>query len=174
MARATRATTRTTSAPRAAARSAANPAKVAAKASASNVVTAKPSAERAPMVTKGELRAQVEKLERANATLRAKGREATKAAKTAAARIAELEDEAAALAKQVTPQAASAKRSVTRSTARRGRNIDPGDAVPPGVAIQEPEPMDREAETALENLEEHLGGGGKTNRSGASSKRAGG
>jgi chromosome segregation ATPase len=173
MARGTRATTQTTQTPKAP-RSTAKPEKAKSKAPAPKTTLAKAAAERAPMLTKGELRAQVEKLERANATLRAKGREATKAAKTAAARIAELEDEAAALAKQVTPQAASAKRSVTRSTARRGRNIDPGDAVPPGVAIQEPEPMDREAETALENLEEHLGGGGKTNRSGASSKRVGG
>ena len=47
----------------------------------------------AQKVSKDELRAQVEKLERTNATLRAKGREATQAAKTAAARIAELEEQ---------------------------------------------------------------------------------
>ena len=34
--------------------------------------------------------------------------------------------------------------------------IDPGDAVPEGVAVQEPAPLDEEAETALENLTEHL------------------
>jgi hypothetical protein len=38
------------------------------------------------------------------------------------------------------------------------REIDPGDAVPPGVAVEEPAALDLEAETALENLEEHLGG----------------
>jgi hypothetical protein len=43
---------------------------------------------------------------------------------------------------------------------RQSREIDPGDAVPPGgvtgVAVQEPAPLDEQAETALENLEEHL------------------
>jgi hypothetical protein len=32
----------------------------------------------------------------------------------------------------------------------------PGDAVPEGVAVQEPAPLDAEAEIALENLTEHL------------------
>jgi hypothetical protein len=39
---------------------------------------------------------------------------------------------------------------------RRSREIDPGDAVPPGVAVEEPAPLDDEAETALENLDSHL------------------
>src|SRR5947209_5103223 len=46
-------------------------------------------------VSKDELRARVEKLERANAALRAKSRDAVREAKTAAARIAELEDQVA-------------------------------------------------------------------------------
>jgi hypothetical protein len=29
--------------------------------------------------------------------------------------------------------------------------------VPPGVAVEDPAPLDQEAETALENLEEHMG-----------------
>ena len=94
-----------------------------------------------PKVSKEELRARLEKLERANAALRAKSREANRAAKTAAARIAELEDQVAQL--------------------ERERGIDPGDAVPPGVAVEEPallDALDAEAETALENLEHHLGG----------------
>ena len=45
----------------------------------------------APKVSKDELRAQVEKLELSVAALRTKNREANRAAKTAAARIAELE-----------------------------------------------------------------------------------
>jgi hypothetical protein len=36
------------------------------------------------------------------------------------------------------------------------REIDPGDSVPPGVAVEEPAPLDLEAETALANLEERL------------------
>src|SRR6185437_2182726 len=54
---------------------------------------------RVPKLSKDELRAQVEKLERANATLRAKGREANRVAKSSAARIAEMEGEVARLEK---------------------------------------------------------------------------
>ena len=61
---------------------------------------------RAPKVSKDELRAQVEKLERANATLRAKSRETNRAAKSAAARIAEFEGEVARLEKKAASQAA--------------------------------------------------------------------
>ena len=145
MARAARPTTTGTNPAPNTPRSTSKPAKAAAKAPVA----------RPPMVSKDELRAQVEKLEQTVATLRAKSREATKAAKASAARIAELEDEVATLEKQVASQAVSAKRS-----AKRERRIDPGDAVPPGVAVVEPEPLDGEAERALENLEEHLGASG--------------
>jgi hypothetical protein len=107
------------------------------------------------------LRAKVEKLESANATLRAKGRETSRAAKSAAARIAELEGEVARLQKKVASQAAAATRGAkprtSASSKRRNSEIDPGDAVPPGVAVEEPAPLDAEAE-ARENLEERLGG----------------
>jgi hypothetical protein len=114
-----------------------------------------------PKPSKDELRARVEELERANATLRAKSREANRAAKTAAARIAELEDQVAQLEKQAVPPPAPAERGSKPTAPARGkrqrRSIDPGDAVPEGVAVQEPEPLDEAAETALENLNEHLG-----------------
>jgi hypothetical protein len=117
---------------------------------------------RAPKLSKDELRAQVEKLERANATLRAKSRETNRAAKSAAARIAELEGEVARLEKKVASQAAATTRGARPRTAasnkRRNSEIDPGDAVPPGVAVEEPAPLDAEAEAARENLEERLGG----------------
>jgi hypothetical protein len=159
MARGVRATTQTTTGPEKVPRSTAKLGKAPARPPASKALTANAPAERAPVVSKGELRAQVEKLEQANTTLRAKGREANRAAKQANARIAELEEEVARLEKQVASQAASAKRGATRSAARKSRGIDPGDAVPEGVAVAEPEPLDGEAERALENLEEHLGGG---------------
>ena len=114
-----------------------------------------------PKLSKDELRGQVEKLERANATLRGKGREATREAKSSAARIAELEGEVARLEKKVASQPKSAQRPPKPGTAVRGKQrsagIDPGDAVPPGVAVQDPAPLDAEAETARENLEEQLG-----------------
>lgn len=114
----------------------------------------------APKLSKDELRGQVKKLERANATLRVKNREASRTAKTAAARIAELEDQVAQLEKKVASQSAPAKPRPKPSTATRRRqsgHVDPGDAVPPGVAVEEPLPLDDEAETARENLEAHLG-----------------
>ena len=124
--------------------------------------TSKPSAgpaERAPMVTKDQLRAQVEKLQQTNATLRAKSPGPNRATKVAAARIAELEDEVATLRKQTASRAASEKRGAKIST-HRSRDVDPGDAVPPGVAVAEAQPMDEKAKTALENLEQHFGKSG--------------
>src|SRR3954447_18456469 len=156
MARGTRATSRTIPASQVAPPSPAKPAKAGAKTPAPKGTARKALAERAPVVSKDELRAKVEKLERNNAALRAKGREATKAAKTAAAHIAELEEEVVRLEKQIASQAASAKRSAKRSEARGRRSIDPGDGVPPGIAVAEPEALDEEAEKALENLDEHL------------------
>ncbi len=92
--------------------------------------------------------------------LRTKSGEANKAAKATTARISELEAQVAQLEKKAAasvpasaPQVQPTKPSRAR---RRGREIDPGDAVPPGVAVQEPVPLDEEAETALENLDEHL------------------
>src|SRR5208283_4066353 len=114
----------------------------------------------APKLSKEELRARVEQLERANATLRTKSREANRAAKMAAARIAELEDQVARLEKQAAPPPAPAeggsKPAAPARSKRQRRGVDPGDAVPPGVAEQQPAPPDEEAETVLENLEEHF------------------
>jgi hypothetical protein len=110
-------------------------------------------------VSKDELRAQVEKLGQLVAALRAKGREANKAAKAAAARISELETQVAQLERRVAAAPATVQQPKPARAKRRSREIDPGDAVPPGVAVQEPAPLDEEAETALENLEEHLGHG---------------
>lgn len=108
-------------------------------------------------VSKDELRAQVEKLERANATLRTKSRVATRAAKLSAARIAELEDEVARLQGQLQGTTDS-HLAASPDTGPQERDIDPGDAVPPGVAPEDPNPPDQEADTARENLEAHLRG----------------
>ncbi len=123
--------------------------------------TPKPVAAAVPKLSKEELRDQVEKLERSVATLRAKNRDATRAAKASAARIEELEAqvaqlETAAAAKPAPAEHAPKPARATRSR-RRSRDVDPGDAVPPGVAVMEPAPLDEEAETAFENLEAHLG-----------------
>ena len=91
----------------------------------------------APAVSKDELRSQVQRLERANAALRAKSREANRIAKLSAARISELEDEVARLRHTGAPpvDAGSAEMPESRP---QPHDIDPGDAVPPGVAPDDP------------------------------------
>ena len=59
----------------------------------------KPAPTKAPVVSKDELRAQLEKAQTTITTLRTKSREASRAAKEAAARIAELEAKVAKLEK---------------------------------------------------------------------------
>ena len=73
----------------------------------------------------------------------------TEAEEPDAARLAALEARVARLEEQVGRLARGG---------RRGRDIDPGDAVPPGVAVLEPEPMDAEAEAALDAIEKHIPG----------------
>ena len=71
---------------------------------------AKPSVTPARALSKDALRAQVEKLERANTALRTKNREANRAAKLAAARMAELEGEVARLQTQLAAMSAQPSR----------------------------------------------------------------
>ena len=133
-----------------------------AKASATPARRAKviaPPASKTPMVNKDALRSQVQALTATTDKLRVRLREATKAAKIAASRIADLEAQMArhehdAAAKVAAPRSG---RQGTRSGAgARSRRRDPGDAVPPGVAVEEPQPLDDEAETAKDNLEHHI------------------
>ena len=114
-----------------------------------------------PKVSKDDLRAQIAKLEDTVATLRAKSRELTRAARQAAARIAELETQLAAA--QTAPDAAPEKpaksaRGTRAASGSRQRPIDPGDAVPPGVAVAEPQPLDEEARAAKDALTDQLSG----------------
>ena len=70
-------------------------------------------------------------------------------------RVAELEARVATLERPT--QARGAPPADTPTRRRPGpRNFDPGDAVPPGVAVIEPEPLDDEAKAALDNLEHKL------------------
>ena len=152
------------------------PAKPRSSAAAASVAKSRrPAAAATPItkVSKDELRTQVEKLERTVATLRARSREAVRAAKQAAATIEELEARLATFERAKPPPASASPRrtraprradlpSPDPKPARSGRGNflslerDPGDAVPPGVAVEEAEPMDEEAATAFENLHEHL------------------
>jgi hypothetical protein len=107
-------------------------------------------------ISKDALRAQAEKLERANTALRTKNREANRAAELSAARMAELEGEVARLQTQLA--AMSAQPTALPDSGSPTRAIEPGDAVPPGVAPADPEPAESEAEIGRENLEAHLRG----------------
>ena len=65
------------------------------------------------------------------------------------------------LSKQVRAQerdAGGGQPAASREGRRRAkpRRIDPGDAVPQGVAVEEPAPLDSEVEIARDNLEAHL------------------
>ncbi len=104
----------------------------------------------------------MEELQAAKAALQAKGREASRAAKLAERRIAELEAQVEHLQEEAAKTAVPAVQEEEAKRPRRGRPpgrknaIDPGDAVPPGVAVEEPEPMDPEAEAARDALDKHL------------------
>ena len=130
-----------------------------------------PSVPAAPKPSKGELRAQVEKLERTVATLRARSREAVRAAKQAAAKINELEmqlaerkepapePEAAAprTARQARKLAAAAPPTQAAKPVRHLRvrrmspERDPEDAAPSGVTGQGP--LHQQAPVAFEIVE---------------------
>ena len=127
----------------------------------------------APRATRDALREQVETLERTVGRLQVRGRDAARAAKEAAARIDELEARLAAMEDRASRPAAAPSRAATRGSkrdaardaapddaepprSRRGGRRDPGDAVPPGVAVKEPGPMDGEAAAAFESLEDRL------------------
>jgi hypothetical protein len=111
-------------------------------------------------VSKDALRAQVAKLGRTNANLRARNKELKQAVEAAAGRIAQLESEINRHEKRATKDAAPARAGRTlgrRAVGTRERfDRDPGDAVPPGVAVQDPEPAGEEEQKIVEHLTEEL------------------
>jgi septal ring factor EnvC (AmiA/AmiB activator) len=99
-------------------------------------------------MSKGDLRAQIEKLEQANAKLRAKAREAGRDAKISATRIAELEKQVAQLEGQPKPKAAAAespaKPSKSKASKPRRLKVLAG-GTPPGAGNGEDTSSDRNA-----------------------------
>jgi len=129
----------------------------AASARGKQMAPAPAAALRAPPASKGELRARIEKLEAANATLKAKSREANRAITVATRRVAELEEQITKLQEKsakALPPAAEAKIVRRGRPPGRRKAIDPGDAVPTGAAVAETEPLDAEAEAARIVLEQ--------------------
>ena len=116
-----------------------------------------------PKLSKNELRAQVEALERMVATLKAKAKVMRAAARQADARTTELEAEVTRLEGALAKASRTVPAKMPRAAAVRARKQplgarDPGDGVPHGVAVQEAKPLDEEAEAALASLEEKLSG----------------
>ena len=117
-----------------------------------------------PKLSKDELRAQVEALERTVAKLKLKAKAMRAAARQADDRMGELEAEVSRLEDALAKASRTAPTKAPRAAGVRARKQstpgerDPGDGVPPGVAVQDPEPLDQEAEAALASLEEKLSG----------------
>jgi len=104
----------------------------------------------------------VEALERTVAKMKVKAKAMRAAARQADDRMTELEAEVSrledALAKATRAAPAKMPRAAAARPRKQSRELDPGDAVPPGVAVQEPAPLDQEAEAARASLEENLSG----------------
>jgi chromosome segregation ATPase len=110
----------------------------------------KPAAVKAPVVSKDELRLQLEKAQATIASLRAKSREATRAAKASAAQIAELEAKVVQLEKKLSPQEKPATTTPTaeKPTKPRGRKAAvKAEADPP---VEPTGPEFAEAETSAD------------------------
>jgi hypothetical protein len=112
---------------------------------------------------KEELRIQAEKLERANVLLRKKNKELRRSASDANERVAELETMVARFeqriakeAKETAKEASPAAPKVSRAPRKRrdAAARDPGDAVPPGVAVEQPEPLSEADQAVLDHLNE--------------------
>ena len=104
---------------------------------------------KAPVVSKDELRVQLEKAQTTIATLRTKAREATRAAKTSAVQIAELEAKVAKLEKKSAAQKKTAETSTAaKPVKQRGRNsVKKADFEAPAES-SDPELTESETETS--------------------------
>jgi hypothetical protein len=110
--------------------------------------TARSATERS---VRDELPARVEKLERANVTLRAAQRNSQRIAAEMAERLSELQDKIDQVESTIATRGAEADPGSGEG------DHDPGDSVPPGVAVSEPEPPRDEDRRILEHLNEELG-----------------
>jgi hypothetical protein len=107
----------------------------------------KPAPVKAPVVSKDELRIQLEKAQNTIATLRTKGREAVRAAKASTAQIAELEAKVAQLEKKsaVQEKPTSPAPTAKKPTKQRGRKATVKADV--NVPAESADPALAEAET---------------------------
>ena len=114
-----------------------------------------PAASAKQEASANEFQEHLNELEKANAKLRGRQQAADRSGKILEARLSELEARMAVLEERITRLERTGEKPARRPrTTRRSRDIDPGDSVPEGVAVQEPEPLDEEAEAALEHLQQ--------------------
>jgi hypothetical protein len=116
--------------------------------------TARSATERS---VRDELPARVEKLERANVTLRAAQRNSQRIAADMAERLSELQDKIDQIESTIATRGAEADPGRAADEVSGEGDHDPGDSVPPGVAVSEPEPPRDEDRRILEHLNEELG-----------------
>jgi septal ring factor EnvC (AmiA/AmiB activator) len=105
--------------------------------------------------SRNELQSRLEKLERTNATLAAAQRNLQRTATKTAERLSELQDKIDQLETKVATFGAQRGSSPQGDEGRAAR--DPGDAVPPGVGVAEPDEPNEEDRRVFEHLNEKLG-----------------
>jgi hypothetical protein len=110
----------------------------------------KPAAVKAPVVSKDELRAQLEKAQATITTLRTKSREATRAAKASAAQIAELEAKLGKLEKKAAAEAKPTGPILTTEKSTKPRGRKPSVNAEPEVPAEAAKAAPAESETSEE------------------------
>ena len=110
----------------------------------------KPAVVKAPVISKDELRAQLEKAQVTITTLRTKSREATRAAKASVAQIAELEAKLAKLEKKALAEAKLTGPILTTEKSVKPRGRKPAVKAEPEVPVETAEAVPAESETPEE------------------------
>ena len=101
-----------------------------------------------------ELRSRLEKLERTNARLAAGQRNLQRTAAETAERLSELRDKLDQL--ETTVAAFGGQMGASPQVDDGGADVDPGDAVPPGVGVAEPDEPSEEDRRVFEHMNEKL------------------
>jgi uncharacterized coiled-coil protein SlyX len=99
--------------------------------------------------SRNELESRLEKLERTNATLAAAQRDLRRTATETAERLSDLQDKVDQLETKVA--------AFGTQQADDGAVHDPGDAVPPGVGVAEPDEPSEQDRRVFEHMNEKLG-----------------
>ena len=105
--------------------------------------------------SRNELQSRLERLERTNATLAAAQRDLQRTATETAERLSEPQDKVNQL--EATIAAFGAQRGSSPQVDEGRAGHDPGDAVPPGVGVAEPDKPSEEDRRVFEHLNEELG-----------------